>query len=56
MFKMSIARIQLMSIDFTRDAYLTEEQHKRYKRMTVKKTSDEDFLSHLKARQKTIEQ
>lgn len=41
-----------MSIDFTRDAYLSEEQYKRYKRLTAPKMSTASFLSHLKANQK----
>lgn len=53
MFKMSIARIQLMSIDSTRDAYLSEEQYKRYKRLTAPKLSTASFLGRLKAGQKS---
>ena len=52
LYKLSIAKIQLMSIDFTRDAYLSEEQYKRYKRLTAPKMSTEAFFSHLKANEK----
>lgn len=41
-----------MSIDFTRDAYLSEEQHKRYKRFTTPNKGEDVFFSHLKKNEK----
>ena len=40
MYKLSCARISLMSMDFTREKHLSEEQAKKYQRMTMPIYSD----------------
>ena len=40
MYKLSCARISLMSMDFTREKHLSEEQAKKYQRFNMRIISD----------------
>ena len=50
MFKLSCARISLMSRDFTREKHLSEEQAEKYKRMTAKEVSPRELMMALSGR------
>ena len=48
MYKLSCARISLMSMDFTREKHLSEEQMKKYKLMNAKEVTPDELMTILK--------
>lgn len=47
MYKLSCARISLMSMDFTREKHLSEEQAKKYQAMNAKPLTSLEIMQRL---------